>query len=667
MAFDFGGISSSVKMKEVGKYKAIDPIVINHLIKGQPYYIILLNILPDARQKKLLKSDLDNRGIYSYIVMVVVNVEYNPEKLKSGLVNFMETYKSPWKDYLNYEGQHCSGILAFGPALYAVIKTASDINITDFYASDFTRSYIYLGHGYCGDYDTYVVPADKIEDVYPYNEVNPAIYKTWRTRFFLKQLKVLKDSNKWMPDLTEPILKVLKTEEECSQVLKEHMNSPAVAFDTETTGLDTYLDKVGCLTITWDGITGYYMPWDKVNKRLLVFNLQSCKKRITQNGKYDLKIMWNNGMTPYTGYPTDDTMQLSHAINSDRSRGLKAQAFYNTFMGGYDGVLDLFKKKTKVSNYCAIPVDILSKYAILDAIVTFRSYFVMMDLLEEIDRKFPNDKLPDWPLKRWYEQVMMPVYSDFIDMEFRGTCIDLDAQRAAQRYYEEKAADLRKQMAAAWGVKPSFKFESTKELGKLFQSLGWPAVELAKDGSYKTSDSVLNEYIRQGRPGIELLQKYRSIKVFINTFVGKGIDSLEFEETEDTPFGDGLLTDMKKEKPETVRDDDDFEDDRGWNAYIRNLPDGQARMFQSYLVNGTTSYRNIGKNPNLQQVPVHDPDAKPILRVLSVPWLEEYTIETDDGRVFKGVADDFLDTNQGKLRFDQIQEDTVIKDYWKEV
>ena len=64
-------------------------------------------------------------------------------------------------------------------------------------------------------------------------------------------------------------------------------------------------------------------------------------------------------MTPYTGYPTDDTMQLSHAINSDRSRGLKAQAFYNTFMGGYDGVLDLFKKKTKVSNYCAIPVDIL--------------------------------------------------------------------------------------------------------------------------------------------------------------------------------------------------------------------------------------------------------------------------------------------------------------------
>ena len=63
---------------------------------------------------------------------------------------------------------------------------------------------------------------------------------------------------------------------------------------------------------------------------------------------------------------------------------------------------------------------------------------------------------------------------------------------------------------------------------------------------------------------------------------------------------------------------------------------------------------------------MHDPDAKPILRVLSVPWLEEYTIETDDGRVFTGVADDFLDTNQGKLRFDQIQEDTVINDYWKE-
>lgn len=619
---DFGSINVGIKPSAVGKSgPVVDCVIEDQVQEGVPFYMFLVDGKPRPDRLRLLQQEIRSARIYSYIIISAINCIFNNEK--GSVVEYMLAHKSKWTKYLDYKGTHCQSIMTFGPALYSVTKSA-DLLVKYFYADQFIRPYFYIGNDYtyCDKINTFVYPVDSMEDLFPDLTKNLLVGNyNWRTRFFLKQLKAIKNPDKWVPDMTPIKMHDLTSAEECTKVLQENMNSEAVAYDTETTGLDTMRDKVVCLTITWNGVDGYFMPWEMVNKRLLAANIESCKHRITQNGKFDCKIMWSNGLPLHSCEPTDDTGQMSHAIHSDRAKGLKPLAFYFTYFGGYDLGLDKFKTETGVINYSWIPHDILSKYAIIDAIATFRSYYAMVDLINEIDKKYPNDKMPDWTLMRWYREVMMPVYPDFIEMEYRGFYVDREAQAAGQKAMWDAQAKLAKEMAEAWKVPETFDFGNNNAVGKLFEQLQWPPVERGKNGTYSTSDSCLNEWKRLGYPAIDALKQFRTNQVFLNTFLGHNLT-----------------------------------DDRGWNAYIREDPDGQSRIHCNFLVNGTTSYRNIGKEPNLQQIPVHDDNAKYVMRMITVPSIEEWTVTTNTGAVYKGIADDVLEGH----KFGEFTEGYVI-------
>ena len=335
MAFIFGNISKDVRPASLSKITAIDSLIENSIRKDEPYYIFLTDGKLQPNWLKLMRSAILKAGINSYVIVSSVTCSFDKTKIKSGIADFMKANSSDWKKFINYEGQHCSGIMTFGPALYSITGSA-DIQPSAFYADMFCNPYIYIGHGYCCDCDTFVVPVDAVESLYPTLKDPSSPPTNWRTRFFYKQLKVLANNKKDMPDMSPININLIEDRDAFDKILKDNMNSEAVSYDTETTGLDTFSDKVVCLTITWNGIDGYFIPWDSVSKRLLACNIDSCKHKITQNGKFDCKIMWNNGLPPYSCEPTDDTGQLAHAIHSDRPRGLKPLAYYYTYFGGYD-------------------------------------------------------------------------------------------------------------------------------------------------------------------------------------------------------------------------------------------------------------------------------------------------------------------------------------------
>ena len=628
MSFSFGNVSASTRPTQVNTIITEESLVVDNVIENEPYYMFLMDGKPDKDEKNCLLKDIAIAGIKSYIVISAISCKFDRQNVKS-ICDFFVSNKSNWTKYLNYKGMHCSGIMAFGAALYGIIKS-TDLMVDMFYADKFIRPYFYLGSGFCGDYDTFVVPVDYTEDIYPKERFQDSNV-TWKTRFLKKQLDVLKDPNKWIPDMRPLIHHVMNTKEEFDQVLKDNMNSEAVAYDTETTGLDTTTDKVVCLTITWNGQDGYYVPWNLVNKRLLVQNIESCKHRITQNGKFDCKIMWSNGLPFGSVEPTDDTGQLAHAIHSDRRHGLKPLALFHTYFGGYDLELDKFKKQTGIERYDKIPTDILRKYAINDALSTWRVYYAMIDLVREIDKKYPNDKMPEWTIEKWYKDIMMAVYPDFIEMEARGFYVDLEEQKKSQDFIKQEIKALKEKMAIAWNIDANtFEFGSPKALGKLFESLGWPCIERAKDGTFATSDGVLSEYERLGFPGIKDLKMFRSDSVFLHTFLGE-------------EKGDGL----------------------GWNAYIREEPDGQHKVHCNFIVNGTTSYRNKGTEPNLQQIPVHHKNAKYVMKMITVPQMMEYTITADNGQTYTGIGRELLKLKDGTLkRFDKITEADEIDSYY---
>lgn len=634
--FSFGNISTSLRPEKAGQETKPVPFLIEDKVQDEgPFYIFLMDGAPDEVRLKLLQTRIREANIFSYLIVNAINKEFDKadkKTYKDGLGETFTNYRSDWTKFIDYKGKHCSGIMAFGAALYGIIKS-TDVMVDAFYAANFIRPYFYLGHGFCGDYDTFIVPVDYLKDIFPvmFDSKGNLQNFCWKTKFFTNQLKVLKDPNKWLPDMRPLVHHVMKTREEFDEVLKANMGAEAVAYDTETTGLDTTRDKVICLTITWNGQDGYFAPWDIINKRLLVQNIESCKHRITQNGKFDCKMMWNNGLPFGSVEPTDDTGQLAHAIHSDRRHGLKPLAIFHTYFGGYDYELDKFKKQTGIERYDKIPADILSKYAINDALSTWRCYYVMMDIMRDIDKKYPNEKMSDWNIEKWYKDIMMPVYPDFIEMEARGFYVDLDEQKKGQDFIKNEIEELKEAMGKAWGVDPkTFPFSSNPALGKLFKSKGWPEVEVAKNGVYATSDSVLTEYERLGLPGVTELKKYRTDNVFLHTFLGE-------------------------------RDGDNL----GWNAYIREEEDGQHMIHCNFSVNGTTSYRNKGNEPNLQQIPVHHKNAKYVMKMITVPQMEEYTIEDDKGNVYKGIGRELLKLKDGTLkRFDQITETDEIDSYY---
>jgi DNA polymerase I-like protein with 3'-5' exonuclease and polymerase domains len=328
----------------------------------------------------------------------------------------------------------------------------------------------------------------------------------------------------------------------------------------------------------------------------------------------------------------DDVGQLSHAINSDRTKGLKPLTFFYTPFGGYDDELDVYKKQLKITNYLKIPHPILSKYATIDAIVTYRIFFALTKHMQWIDEHFPNEKPIDWNISKWYNDFMVPAYTKFVKMEHTGMCIDYDYLLSVRQRLLKRIPEITKKLADIWGVPTTFKFNSTLELGKQIEKMGWPCVERSAAGNYATSDACIQEWKRQNQPGIKELIQLRELNSFLGTFIGMPSDT------------------------------GNQEDATGWEQFVTYHPeDNSYRIHQSYLIMGTETMRCIGKDPNLQNVPVHSKLASEINRCITVPTAPHYRIEFDSGEVIEGGELDTIkvirDNKEVLVHLNEVTED----------
>lgn len=422
-------------------------------------------------------------------------------------------------------------------------------------------------------------------------------------------------------------------------ILISLLGSDILAWDTETNSLRWYTGKLVCLTFCNDGKKGYYVPWKHIeqneeNQLLLLAVFYTCKTMVGANIKFDLHYLWKNlpGFDIFRVKRIDDVGQLSHAINSNRTKGLKPLTYFYTPFGGYDNELDTFRAQTGVSDYSQIPPDILSKYATIDAIVTYRIYIALRKHVRWVDQNFPNEKPIDWTIERWYDEFMMTVYPYFIRMEHRGMRVDKDYLDDVRARLKNRIPEVTKKLCELWNVPEDFKFGSTVELGRQIQKMGWPAVELSKRGEYATSDDCIQEWKRQNRPGIKELIELRELNSFLGTFVG--------------------------EPSETGRQ----EDATGWEQFIVYHPEDDSwRIHQEYIIMGTETFRCIGKNPNLQNVPAHSKLSDEVKRAIFVPTSFHYKIESDDGNVYEGGQLDTVEVvGKGRITLDKVSEQDDI-------
>lgn len=422
-------------------------------------------------------------------------------------------------------------------------------------------------------------------------------------------------------------------------ILISLLDSDILAWDTETTSLHWTTGKLVCLTICNDGKKGYYIPWSHIekseeNQKLLLAVFYTCNTMVGANIKFDLHYLLKNlpGLDLLRIGHIDDVGQLSHCINSNRTKGLKPLTYFYTPFGGYDNELDTYRAQTGVENYGMIPIGILSKYATIDAIVTYRIYISLRIHVQWIDKNFPNDKPIDWCMEKWYDDFMMPTYPCFVRMEHRGMMVDKVYLDDVRSRLKARIPEVTKKLCEIWNVPENFKFGSTVELGKQIQKMGWPAVELSKRGEYATSDDCIQEWKRQGRPGIKELIEWRELNSFLGTFVGE-------------PAENG-----------------NPEDATGWEQFLIYHPeDNSWRIHQEYMIMGTETFRCIGKNPNLQNCPVHSKLSNEVKRAITVPTALHYKIESDDGSIYEGGELDTVEVNgKGRISLALVKEEDDI-------
>lgn len=593
----------------------ISPVIFESESEQGDYYLFLTDTLPTRSSLNKLRTDLTSLGIWNYRVVCAATKKFTPGDTDK-VARFFRTASSDWEKYLDRNGVHNKFVVTFGYALFGVTKS-SDIVPQDFYCADYLRYYFYIGKSEVGNYNSFFVPVESLSDCYPLNEKHPDQWRNWTTRMFMNHVeKAMKGLQ--LPDMKEFTFKQIESKEEATQVFLDHMSCEQLAWDTETSSLNPWKGKLVCLTITFDGNTAYFIPWKFVPTGLLVRVFASAKRIIGANVKFDQKWLWANNAKVRCA--TDDVGILSHFINTERHKGLKALSFIYTYFGGYDYPLDKYKETHVKITYDKIPQYILAPYASIDAIATYRVYEALIKECRQLDTVLPTvqPKMEGWSIERFYRTIAMPTQNLYCDVEFRGIYIDKQRLDSSRQLLDNEINKSKKAMAKIWNVLDTFEFGSTAKLGRLLEERNYPEVNRNKQGILQTDENSLAEWKRLNMPGIDELIRFRGLMSCRNTFLG---------------YTDYTNLDAKE---------------KGWEQFIIKHEDGSYRIHPVFDVFGTETLRFKVSEPNTQNLPTHNEFAYLVKECFGVPCASWFSITKKDGTVVEGWFNDKIDLNDGQ-------------------
>ncbi|AKF25098.1 DNA polymerase I [Sulfurovum lithotrophicum] len=345
----------------------------------------------------------------------------------------------------------------------------------------------------------------------------------------------------------------LDTKEKLNEVIDELSKDILVAFDTETTGLDTRTDKMVGFSFCTSNEKAYYVPVghsylgveEQVDPEDAVFALQKLMKHkiVGQNLKFDLSLLYNQyGMEEVL--PFADTMIMAWLTDPGSRVGLDslAQKFFK-----YD--MKPFKEMVKKGeNFSHVNIADATFYAAEDAWMTFLLYGA-------IKKKMELSSLTH--LLKEAKDVEYPFINVLIRMERLGIKVDQAKLETLKKTLSEDLHRLTSEIHELSGSE--FNIRSTQQLGVvLFQQLGLKGGKKTKTG-YSTNEAVLQS-LKHEHPVIGKILEYREYHKMLSTYV------------------EPLLKLAKK--------------------------DEKSRIYTSFIQTGTATGRLSSKDPNLQNIPV---------------------------------------------------------------
>ncbi|PPK61255.1 DNA polymerase I [Malaciobacter marinus] len=359
---------------------------------------------------------------------------------------------------------------------------------------------------------------------------------------------------------------LLDTKEKLFDTLNSIDKNKIVAFDTETTSLDTKDAKIVGFSFSFEENKGYYVPighfylgvpdqisLDDAKKALEKLNEF---KLVAQNFKYDYEIIKTNFNLEMNLYA--DTMIMSWLLNPSSKLGLDAKA-----KEYFDHTMLAFKELVKKGeNFSSVEVEKACLYASEDAVITLKLFYKLKEEFKASNLEY---------LFELGQSLEFEFTKVLAHMQENGIKIDINILENLKEKSLKHLAQLTAKIYELAGSE--FNINSPKQLGEvLFDKLGLTASKKTKSG-YSTNEMVLQK-LHDEHKIIPLLLDYRESHKLQSTYI------------------EPLLKLAKQ------RDNN--------------------RVYTSFLQTGTATGRLSSKNPNLQNIPVKS-EAGALIRSAFIP------------------------------------------------
>lgn len=350
---------------------------------------------------------------------------------------------------------------------------------------------------------------------------------------------------------------LLNDDKKLFEIIRSIPEKSLVAFDTETTGLDTQNDTLVGFSFCYENIKAYYVPMEhfylgapnQISKQTAkeAINLLKNHKLLVHNFKYDYEIIKNN-----LGLELDiyfDTMIGAWLYESDKPVGLDKLAlrYFNHTMIAFK---DVVKKGENFSN---VEIEKACEYAAEDAYMTKRIF----DILDE--------KIKNEHLETIAHNLEFPFIKVLSHIQRNGIKVDgsiLEKLKNENKIYLENLTSSIYEMSGM-----QFNINSPKQLGEvLFGHLELPSGKKTKTG-YSTNEQVLLK-LKDEHEVVAKILEYREAFKLQSTYI------------------EPLLEISSKEE--------------------------DSRIHTSFIQTGTATGRLSSKNPNLQNIPVKNESGRKI-------------------------------------------------------
>jgi DNA polymerase-1 len=367
----------------------------------------------------------------------------------------------------------------------------------------------------------------------------------------------IKPTNKQeLPKLTFEAI-TLDTKDKLQNIISQITPDTIIAYDSETTSLDTKEANIVGFSFCMDEQKAYYVPvahsYLGVGPQIeLKDALEAIKKIfqakvVGQNLKFDLSLLYNRyGFDKKDVFA--DSMIMAWLLDSSSKVGLDALAdrYFDYDMKSFKDVVK------KGQDFSSVDIEDATFYASEDAWMSLKLYNKFDNLLES-------------QLKDEARDVEYPFINVLCDMERVGIRVDIDKLTNLKNKLTLKLNELTSEIYTLAGGE--FNIKSTQQLANiLFEKLGLKGGKKTKTG-YSTNEATLLS-LKDQHPIIDLILQYREAQKLNSTYV------------------EPLIKLGKKDK--------------------------NHRIYTSFLQTGTATGRLSSKDPNLQNIPVRSPLGKEV-------------------------------------------------------